>query len=277
MTIGQYQKKCFLEYKNDLNLPKNYTYFYGNPINTLVPIEVMTNKYMIVGAYPSAKFYRLNGKNLFPLYDNDSPFSNESYFDGIYTRNVPSGNELNDMLEKIEIKREDCWITDLVKIFLFKQEHIKNYRLLGKNEIQESRSKFIEYGKISLKWLEMEILIARPKVIITLGAEVASIIFNKSKKYITENYLDGNVRSALLNKEVQNIISLPHPGILIQNATWNEKKVVFYMIFKITLVYINSPTGQRLMQFPPFQVTASLIIPPPLGKLRKGRGFRFRN
>ena len=223
MTIGQYQKKCFFEYKNDLNLPENYSYFYGNPINTLVPIEVNINKYMIVGAYPSAKFYRLNRKNLFPLYDNDSPFSNESYFDGLYTRNVPSGEELNNMLTKIDIDRDDCWITDLVKIFLFKEEHIRNYKLLGKNDLQESRSKFMKYGKISLKWLEMEILIAKPKVIITLGAEVASIIFNKSKKHITENYLDGKVRRAILGNKEQNIISLPHPGILMKNTVWKEK------------------------------------------------------
>jgi len=55
---------------------------------------------MIVGAYPSAKFFTVkksDGSVItdVPLYDNDSPFSNESYFDGSRVRTIPSGKELN--------------------------------------------------------------------------------------------------------------------------------------------------------------------------------------
>jgi len=142
MDIKAYQKKCFTEYKLDLQLPSNYHYLYGNPINTLVPIETEINKFMVIGAYPSAKFYTINGINDVPLYDNDAPFSNECYFDGTQTRTIPSGNELNDILSKIGVKRNDCWITDLVKIFLFKEGHIKKYNKLGKMDLVENRSAF---------------------------------------------------------------------------------------------------------------------------------------
>jgi len=78
MNIKAYQKKCFEEYKDDLQLPPNYNYFYGNPVNTLVPIETEINKFMVIGAYPSAKFFTVKKIPYVPLYDNDAPFSNES-------------------------------------------------------------------------------------------------------------------------------------------------------------------------------------------------------
>lgn len=50
MTVSEYQKKCFAEYKVDIEYPEDYKYYYGNPINVLVPIETPLNKIMIVGA-----------------------------------------------------------------------------------------------------------------------------------------------------------------------------------------------------------------------------------
>jgi len=99
-TIQEYQKTCFIQYKLDIGYPDHYTFFYGNPINVLVPIETPVNKIMIVGAYPSAKFFTVkksDGSVItdVPLCDNDSPFSNESYFNGSGVRTIPSGKELN--------------------------------------------------------------------------------------------------------------------------------------------------------------------------------------
>ncbi len=53
---------------------------------------------MIVGAYPSAKFFTINNIPDTPVADNDSPFSNESYFDGSRVRTIPSGKELNEVI-----------------------------------------------------------------------------------------------------------------------------------------------------------------------------------
>lgn len=97
----------------------------------LVPIETALNKVMIVGAYPSAKFFtvRANDDTLVtdtPVADNDSPFSNEQYFDGSRVRTIPSGKELNEViLDRLGIDKSDCWITDLVKVFLFKEGHVE--------------------------------------------------------------------------------------------------------------------------------------------------------
>lgn len=154
MTVSDYQKECFAKYKEDIKYPADYTFLYGNPLNVLVPIETTLNKVMIVGAYPSAKFFtvRANDGTLVtdtPVADNDSPFSNEQYFDGSRVRTIPSGKELNEViLERLGIDRSDCWITDLVKVFLFKPGHVERYKKLGKQDIIENRTKFKVYAKV---------------------------------------------------------------------------------------------------------------------------------
>ena len=181
---------------------------------------------MIVGAYPSAKFFTINGIADTPVSDNDSPFSNESYFDGSRVRTIPSGKELNEeILERISVKRSDCWITDLVKVFLFKEGHIKRYQKLGKFGISENRSKFPEYAGKSLIWLEQEIRLCNPYIILLLGQEVTKAFFGIPTKQAGE-YLDGSIKHKDVQGVVHNIICLPHPGILIkkfENNPWPER------------------------------------------------------
>jgi uracil-DNA glycosylase len=221
MTVQRYQKECFASYKASIDYPPEYTYLYGNPLNVLVPIETPLNKAMIVGAYPSAKFYTIDGLPDTPVTDNDAPFSNESYFDGSRVRTIPSGKELNEViLEKIGLDRADCWITDLVKVFLFKQGHVERYTKLGKEDIVENRSKFEEYAIKSIPWIKKEIEFCDPKVIILLGVEVTKVFFNVSESK-AKDYLDGNIREKLFNGVNRKVICLPHPGILMKKFDKN--------------------------------------------------------
>lgn len=226
MIVSEYQKDCFKNYKDTIGYPSDYTYLKGNPINVLVPIETTLNNVMIVGAYPSAKFYTINGVSDTPMADNDSPFSNESYFDGSRVRTIPSGKELNEViLEKIGVNRTDCWITDLVKVFLFKEGHVKRYEKLGKTNLTENRNKFIEYAEKSLVWLDREIEICNPKIIILLGLEVTKVFFALTDS-LAKEYLNGSIKTKTIKGIDRNIICLPHPGILMKNTDrnpWPEK------------------------------------------------------
>jgi len=220
-TIQKYQQDCFKEYKKSIGYPNSYKFLYGNPINVLVPIETPTNKFMIVGAYPSAKFFTVNNLTDVPLYDNDSPFSNELYFDGTRVRTIPSGRELNEViLKQIGIKREDCWITDLVKVFLFKQGHIDRYKKLGMQDIEENRSKFKEYAFKSIPWLIREIKIANPKVVILLGSEVTTVLFGVTDE-AAKKRMDGSIHELALEDLNIKCICLPHPGILMKSSPKN--------------------------------------------------------
>lgn len=221
MTIQQYQKDCFENYKSSIGYPVEYGYINGTPINVLVPIETELKKAMIVGAYPSAKFFTINGIADTPVADNDAPFSDESYFDGTRVRSIPSGKELNEViLKQIGIARKECWITDLVKVFLFKKGHVNRYKKLENYNIEENRSKFEEYAKKSIIWLEREIEICQPSVIILLGLEVTKIFFGLSDK-IAKEYLGGEIKTKEIRGIERKIICLPHPGILMRRMERN--------------------------------------------------------
>ena len=220
-TIREYQKDCFNNYKSSIGYPEHYRYLHGTPINTLVPIETTLNKVMVVGAYPSAKFYTIDGVIDTPVADNDAPFSNESYFDGSRVRTIPSGKELNEViLDRIGVKRSDCWITDLVKVFLFKEGHVRRYNKLGKIDVVQNRSKFMEYAERSMPWMEKEIEICNPYVIFLLGVEVTRAFFNITNKD-AKAYLDGKIRQKEINGQPRNFICLPHPGILMKKMDKN--------------------------------------------------------
>lgn len=231
MNINFYQQRCFCTYKAVIGYPAYYAYFSGAPIQTHVPVETALNKVMIVGAYPSARFFTVQGPKgkvtNTPMEDHNSPFSNETYFDGSRVRTIPSGQELNEViLQKIGVKREDCWITDLVKVFLFKPGHIERYETLGKKDMEANRHKFGEYARASLPWLHTEIEICNPYVIILLGQEVAKAFFGVSNA-IALKYLDGAIRQKEINGIERNIICLPHPGILMKKKMtknlWPER------------------------------------------------------
>ena len=118
MTIHQYHKKCSREYLQSIKFPADATYLYGNPVNTVVPLQTAIGKVMVVGPYPSAKLYTVDNIPDVPLYDPNSPFATDPYFDGTRVRNSLSGEELTEViLETLEIKPEDCWLTSLVKVF----------------------------------------------------------------------------------------------------------------------------------------------------------------
>src|SRR5271157_1071728 len=87
--IAEYQIACWNKYKASIGYPDSITYLFGNKINVQVPVETAFNKVMIVGAYPSAKFYWVGNVRDVPLSDNDAPFSNETYFDGKTVRTIP--------------------------------------------------------------------------------------------------------------------------------------------------------------------------------------------
>ncbi len=219
--VQEYQQRCFREYQAAAGLPDGYSYLYGNPIQVLVPVETACGGLMIVGAYPSAKFFTVQGVSDVPLMDNDAPFSSEVYFDGQRVRSIPSGQELNEhYLTPLGIPRAACWITDLVKVFLFKPGHISRYQRLGRPGAVETRSRYLEFAVKSLPWLAEEARLAAPRAVLLLGVEVTSVVFGVTSDG-AKRLLDGKCRPVNIEGIPVNAICLPHPGILMKPSRRN--------------------------------------------------------
>jgi len=220
MTIQQYQKKCSKEYMQSIKFPKESSYLYGNPVGTVVPIETAIGKIMIIGPQPAAKMYFVNDIPDVPLYDATAPFSIEPYHDGSRVRSSYTGQELSEViLETLEISRENCWLTTLVKVFLFDDDIVKKYHRLGK-EITETRSKFPEYALKSMPWLRQELEIANPKAIILLGPEVISSLLLCTEAEAME-LITGKVVEKKIIWKNSNFICLPPPGVIMERSARN--------------------------------------------------------
>ena len=228
MTIQQYLKKCSREYKSSIKYSDDTSYLYGNPVNTVVPIETMVGKIMIIGPYPAAKLYFVNDIPDVPLYDPNAPFSVEPYYDGSRVRSSVWGQELNEIiLEELGIERRECWLTTLVKVSLFDEDHVKKYRRLGK-QITENRSRYMEYANASLSWIRQEIELANPIAVILLGAQVISSILLISEEEARE-FITGKVVEKKIIWKNSNFICLPPPGVLMDRSARNPWPRAFTM------------------------------------------------
>jgi len=220
MTIQQYQKKCFKEYAKSIKFSEEHTYLYGNPVRTVVPIETAIGKIMVIGPYPAAKLFYEQDIPDVPLSDANAPFAIDPYYDGSRVRSSYTGQELTDViLETMEVTREQCWLTNLVKVHLFDDDHVKKYHRLGK-EIKENRSKFMDYANKSLPWIRQELEIANPYAIILLGAEVISSLLLVSEKEAMD-MMTGEVIEKKIIWKNSNFICLPPPGVIMDRSPRN--------------------------------------------------------
>jgi len=225
MTIQQYQKKCAKEYQQSIKFPRETSFLYGNPVQTVVPIETAIGNIMIIGPTPAAKVFFVNDIPDVPLYDATAPFSIEPYFDGSRVRSSYTGQELNEIiLETLEIQRRHCWLTSLVKVFLFDDDHVKKYHRLGK-DIKQNRSQFSEYALKSLPWIRDEIEICNPKAILLLGPEVIASLLVISEKEAMD-LITGEVVEKKIIWKNSSFICLPPPGVIMDRSAknpWSRK------------------------------------------------------
>lgn len=219
--VQRFQKRLYANYKNDLSLPLTYDYVYGNPVQPVVPLDTTQGGVCIIGAYPSAKFASIGSERDVPVADISFPFSTERYFNGTRTRTVASGEELEEAyLKPLGIHRDECWVTNLVRVFLFKDGHLVKYRRLGcKWPERETRKFFEKFAEQGMNWLEEELVLAQPKLVITLGAEVAGILKKVKGKRNRNALIDGDVKELKLGSEIYPIIHLAHPGIVMRAAS----------------------------------------------------------
>ncbi len=226
--ILKYQQDCYANYLQSIGIKEQYTFLDGNPIRPLPPIQTSTKSLMIVGAYPSARFECRHSPRdpkkyrLVPVANNLQPFGPERYFDGLKVRNLESAEGLNNFLLKpLQISAEQCWITDLVKVFLFKPEHIDSCSdILPSFDREANRANFPVYAEKSLPWLEREVRLCEPKLIVTLGLEVAQAVSG-----IWSSSADELLCRSIGHPDALNgapTLYLPHPDACRRFRKWQE-------------------------------------------------------
>lgn len=224
-NILQFQKDCFANYLNDIRrlvseIPEPYIYPDGNPVRPVIPVNTTQNSIMLVGAFPSARFEKRN-KVLIPVGDNLSPFGHEEYFDGREVRTQASRDSLDkNYFQQLSIDPNKIWITDIVKVYLFPDKHIKNCEIISPHlSFVNTHDLFKKIAAASMEWMKKEISVCNPTLIITLGAMAARTI-SGDKKTTNEILLNGQVRPLMIGKEYK-IAHLAHPEIRRRDKRWD--------------------------------------------------------
>jgi uracil-DNA glycosylase len=210
LAFQNFQQRLYARYKQSLSLPPTYRYLYGNPVQPVVPVETTTKAVCIIGASPPARLGTIGPEQDVPLENICGPFSVEPYFDGRRVRGEAPGLEQR-YLTPLGLRREQCWLTYLVKIFLFKDEHLARYRRLGCPWPEgETHSQFDRLARQGLNWLEEELALVRPRLVITLGWEVAEVLQSVPGIPPAE-LLDGHLQDLWLDEAVYPVLHLAAP------------------------------------------------------------------
>lgn len=225
--ILEFQKNCYNNYLNSLIekelVPKQYLFPFGNPIRPVMPTKTSINGIMLIGAFPSARFEVVD-KMLIPCANNLSPFGEEEYFDGMQIRVQESRRSLNEnYFYKLHINPDKIWLTDIVKVYLYPEKHIKNCLKINPTiNYVNTHKNFYKIALVSMNYLVEEINICSPKLIITLG-EVPARVLTSDKKTKNDELLNGSVTSKNIEGKYYNISHLAHPEIYRINKEWKNK------------------------------------------------------
>lgn len=120
----------------------------------------------------------------------------------------PAGRVLDRALEQAGIARDDAYVTNVVKHF--KWERRGSRRLHKKPSAREVGA--------CLPWLEKEIELIRPEVLVCLGATAAQAILGRSFR-VTQQ------RGVLLPDErVPHVLATVHPSSILRQPTAADRK-----------------------------------------------------
>ncbi len=130
----------------------------------------------------------------------------------------PSGKVLDELLSKAGIKRQEVYMTNLIKCMLPK------YRKPKQDEI-----------KACSYYLDEEIKLINPKVLVPLGYYATYYIFQKYGILSNFKARFSLICGKLFLAEDKKILPLPHPAVLLYNPDFKQDLIKSYKKLQVLL------------------------------------------
>jgi hypothetical protein len=208
------------DYLLSLGIDGEPRFLNGKCVDIILPKQTTRHGVLVLGAYPTALFEQIDG-HFVPADNIAEPFDPLT----------ASGKELDRYyLDKLGLNREQCWITNLLKVFLFKPGHM-GHALPSVADVARSRFEDLASSEANLEWLDAELRIASPRLVITLGREVAGIIRGVNNNAARNALLKGCIQEYPFRGQRYLWIHLPHPGIVMRKGSvknkWPRRHAVF--------------------------------------------------
>lgn len=178
MAEKELLKDMYRNYAASLGLKFDARYISGAPLRPVVPVDIALDGIFFIDGYPSCRLATFGKERNVPFADITGALAPERWFDGSKVRDQFQARVFEKrFLEPLGLRKKDCWVSTLVKVFLFRKQHMEAYKRLGW-QVPEgySRSDYFDLGYKSLPWIAREIREAHPRLVITLGAEVAGVL-----------------------------------------------------------------------------------------------------
>lgn len=106
-----------------------------------------------------------------------------------------------------------------MKVFLFKEGHREKYKKLGAvPPAGYGRERFEDLARLSLPWLERELRVAQPKLMITLGAEIAGLLRGVRGQERRNELLGKEPSTITVGETSVMTVHVAHPGIVMRKG-----------------------------------------------------------
>ena len=182
--------------------------------------NMIKNNKMLTQLFPDAKnlVFGSGNKKANVMFIGEAPGKNEDESGEPFVGS--SGKILNELLDKISFKRQDVYITNIVK-----------YRPLN------NRDPSLQEKMIFLPYLICQILIIKPKLLVTLGRHsFSSLVPDKLMKdfrgiILQIDLVKLNIKSLDLSSfnTVFNLLPIYHPAATIYNQTLKKDLLVDFL------------------------------------------------
>jgi uracil-DNA glycosylase len=125
----------------------------------------------------------------------------------------PAGRLLQDALEEARVLKEDVYVTNAVKHFRFTER--------GKRRIHQTPQ--VTHIKACLPWLEAELTLVDPALIVCLGATAARALLGSSFRVTKQR---GQVLQLGTPVGIRPVLATVHPSAVLR-ATGEERSAAF--------------------------------------------------
>jgi len=130
----------------------------------------------------------------------------------------PAGRLLDKALEQAGVRREDAYVTNVVKHFRFRQE--------GNRRIH--RTPGVQHVRACLPWLQSELAAVGPRLVVTLGATAAKALLGSSFR-LTQH------RGELLEYDGIPLLATIHPSAVLRGPEESRKEAFDGLVADLAL------------------------------------------
>lgn len=139
----------------------------------------------------------------------------------------PAGRLLDKALDRAGVDREAAYVTNVVKHFRFRRE--------GKRRIH--RTPGVEHVRACLPWLQSELAVVRPRLLVTLGATAAKALLGSSFR-LTQH------RGELLEYDGIPLLATVHPSSVLRGPEEQRKEAFDALVADLATAGRAAAEGQ---------------------------------